>query len=302
MNTLSGLYPIVMALLSALMFAFTFLFVRIGVKTATTTTALWITLFVNVVFLWSLSLLIYGVQFQDWWQWRYFFLSGVFAPLLGRMFQFQGMARLGANITTPLTLTHPVISVLLAIAFLGEQITWLGFTGAMLVVIGSVVVGSEGGQQQTSSLNSVSRVYLLLPMAASLCYGVSVVFRKMGIDLGTDAITAAAVTCTSSWLFASAYVLATGQPRKIRCTRRELKFFVLAGIFSALGPMLLYLSLQHEGLVVIAPIAATTPLFVLLASWVFLRADELFSRKVVAGTVATVTGVVLVSAYGIAAG
>lgn len=172
-----------MALLSALMFAFTFLFVRIGVKTATTTTALWITLFVNVVFLWSLSLLIYGVQFQDWWQWRYFFLSGVFAPLLGRMFQFQGMARLGANITTPLTLTHPVISVLLAIAFLGEQITWLGFTGAMLVVIGSVVVGSEGGQQQTSSLNSVSRVYLLLPMAASLCYGVSVVFRKMGIDL-----------------------------------------------------------------------------------------------------------------------
>src|SRR5690606_20312150 len=150
------------------------------------------------------------------------------------------------------------------------------------------------------SLAQVPRTYLLLPLAASLCYGISVVFRKMGIDLGTDAITAAAVTCFSSWLFASLYVLATGKAGEIRCSRREFFFFVLAGVFSGLGPMLLYLSLQREALVVIAPIAATTPLFVLLVSWLFLRADELFTPKVITGTVATVAGVVLVSAYGIA--
>ena len=300
MSDISGMYPIIMALLSSLMFALTFICVRIGVKTATTTTALWITLFINVLFLWALSLMLYGAQFNQWWEWRYFFLSGMFAPLLGRMFQFQGMARLGANITTPLTLTHPVVSVLLAIAFLGEVITWLGFSGAMLVVIGSVIVGSEGGQQSTRTLARVPRRYLLLPLAASICYGISVVFRKMGIDLGTDAITAAAVTCTSSWFFASIYVLFSGQTSQIRCTRREMAFFVLAGIFSGLGPMLLYMALEREALVVIAPISATTPLFVLIVSWLLLRADELFTPKVLIGTVATVAGVILVSAYGIA--
>jgi uncharacterized membrane protein len=97
MTDVSGALPIGMALLSALMFALTFVFVRVGVKSASTTTALWLTLFVNVVFLWGWSLLVYGWQFEQWWEWRYFFLSGVFAPLLGRLFQFQGMAKLGAN-------------------------------------------------------------------------------------------------------------------------------------------------------------------------------------------------------------
>ncbi|WP_312256850.1 DMT family transporter [Stutzerimonas nitrititolerans] len=300
MTDVSGALPIGMALLSALMFALTFVFVRVGVKSASTTTALWLTLFVNVVFLWGWSLLVYGWQFEQWWEWRYFFLSGVFAPLLGRLFQFQGMAKLGANITTPLTLTHPVISVVLAILFLGEEVTNLGLLGALMVVLGSVVVGAQGGQNPTRSLQNVSRIYLLLPLVASLSYGISIVFRKIGIDIGSDAVTAAAVTCTSSWFFSTLYVLFTGAVGEIRCSRRELGFFVLAGVFSSLGPVLLYAALQFEGLVVIAPLAATTPLFVLLVSYVFIRADEIFTPQVVAGTVATVAGVILVTTYGLA--
>ncbi len=296
---LSGMLPIGLAMLSAFMFALTFLLVRVGVKSASTTTALWVTLFVNVVFLWSWSLLVHGWQFERWWEWRYFFLSGVFAPLLGRLFQFQGMARLGANITTPLTLTHPVISVALAILFLGESVSWIGILGALMVVLGSVVVGMQSGQNATNSLKRVSRVYLLLPLMASLCYGISIVFRKVGIDIGSDAVTAAAVTCTSSWLFSTLYVLASGSVGEIRCSWREFGFFVLAGIFSSLGPVLLYAALQFERLVVIAPLAATTPLFVLLMSYLFIRADEIFTPRVITGTFATVAGVILVTAYGL---
>tara|TARA_R110000796_G_scaffold252577_1_gene388033 strand:- start:3609 stop:4511 length:903 start_codon:yes stop_codon:yes gene_type:complete len=300
MTDVSGMLPIGMALLSAFMFALTFVFVRVGVKNASTATALWVTLFINVIFLWGWSLSVYGWQFEQWWEWRYFFLSGVFAPLLGRLFQFQGMAKLGANITTPLTLTHPVISVVLAILFLGEEVTNLGLLGALMVVLGSVVVGAQGGQNSTRSLQNVSRIYLLLPLIASLSYGISIVFRKIGIDIGSDAVTAAAVTCTSSWLFSTLYVVITGSIGEIRCSRREFGFFVLAGIFSSLGPVLLYAALQFEDLVVIAPLAATTPLFVLLVSYVFIRADEIFTPQVITGTVATVTGVILVTTYGLA--
>lgn len=300
MTDATAVIPIGLALLSALMFSLTFLLVRIGVKDASSATALWITLTVNVVLLWTWSLLINGEQFQDWWRWRYFFLSGMFAPLLGRLFQFQGMARLGANITTPLTLTHPVISVILAMLFLGERLTPLGLIGALLVVLGSVMVGAQGGQNDTRSLTTVPRRYLLLPALASLCYGISIVLRKMGIDIGTDAITAAAVTCSSSWLFATLYFLGAGSFPRMRCSSREFGYFLLAGLFSALGPVLLYAALQRESLVVIAPLAATTPLFVLLMSYLFIRADEIFTRPVLAGTFATVAGVVLVTTYGLA--
>ena len=300
MTQVSGAMSIGMALLSAFMFALTFVFVRIGVKSASTTTAWWLTLSINVVILWAWSLLVYGWQFEQWWEWRYFFLSGIFAPLLGRLFQFQGMAKLGANITTPLTLTHPVISVALAILFLGEEVTKLGLLGALMVVLGSVVVGAQGGQRSSGSLQNVSRNYLLLPLVASLSYGISIVFRKIGIDIGSDAVTAAAVTCTSAWIFSTLYVLITGSTDEIRCNRREFGVFLLAGFFSSLGPVLLYAALQFGELVVIAPLAATTPLFVLLVSYVYIRVDEIFTPQVIAGTFATVAGVILVTTYGLA--
>ena len=296
----SELIAVTLALTSALMFAFTFTLVRVGVKTASSETALWVTLAINVVFLWGWSLVGYGWQFGDWWQWRYFFIAGIFAPLLGRLFQFLGMAKLGSNITTPLTLTHPVVTLVLAMAFLGETLTLLGLFGALLVIIGSVFVGSQGGKNQTASLKAVPKSYLLLPMVASLSYGISMVFRKIGIDIGTDAVTAAAVTTTSSWLFASIYTGVSSGFRKIRCTTNEFGFFILAGIFSSLGPVLLYFSLQYADLVIVAPLASTTPLFVLLMSYLFLRADEIFTTKVVMGTIATVLGVMMVTMYGIA--
>jgi uncharacterized membrane protein len=296
----SELIAVTLSLTSALMFAFTFTLVRVGVKTASSETALWLTLSINVVFLWGWSLVGYGWQFGDWRQWQYFFIAGIFAPLLGRLFQFLGMAKLGSNITTPLTLTHPVVTLVLAIAFLGETLTTLGLFGAFLVIIGSVVVGSQRGKNETASLRAVPKTYLLLPMVASFSYGISMVFRKVGIDIGTDAVTAAAVTTTSSWFFASLYTGVRGSFKQIRCTRKELRFFILAGIFSSLGPVLLYFSLQYADLVVVAPLASTTPLFVLLMSYIFLRADEIFTTRVVMGTIATVLGVMMVTVYGIA--
>lgn len=44
-------------------------------------------------------------------------------------------------------------------------------------------------------------------MAASLSYGVSVVFRKIGIDHVADAVIAAAVTTTSSWGLLASYLI-----------------------------------------------------------------------------------------------
>ncbi|MFC6674165.1 hypothetical protein [Marinobacterium aestuariivivens] len=45
-----------------------------------------------------------------------------------------------------------------------------------------------------------------------------------------------------------------------------------------------------------APLAATTPLFVLLGTWLVSRQTELFSRAVMVGTVCTVIGVNLMTA------
>lgn len=290
---------IALALLSALMFAITFILVKAGVGAASSFTALWITLSVNVALLWGWSLLTRGWQFSNWWEWRHFVMAGMFAPLLGRLFQFQGMARLGASITTPLTLTHPVVTIFLAMAFLDETATLPSLLGAGLVLLGSLVVGAQGSHGASVGLGEASRFHLIFPLAASLAYGVSVVFRKVGIDTGTDAVTASAVTTTASWLFASLYLLLSGDLGGIRCSGRELCFFMLAGLFSSLGPVFLYLALQHGSLIIVSPLAATTPLFVLLTSYLFLRGEEIINRWVFLGTLATVLGVNITTFFGL---
>lgn len=293
-----SLLAIVLSLLSAVMFAGTFVLVKLGVTGASTLTALWLTLSVNVLFLWAWSLLRYGPQFEQWWQWRHFVLAGLFAPLLGRLFQFIGMARLGANITTPITLTHPLVTVIIAIAVLNETVTPTGLFGAIMVLAGSVAVGSQGSG--TPDMNSVlrRRRLLLLPLAASVSYGISVVFRKLGIDLGTDPVTAAAVTTTTSWLVVTLYAAGRRQLGLIQCTGSEFRYFIGAGLMSSFGPVFLFMALRTGSLVVVAPLAATTPLFVLLATWMLLREDELFSVRVLVGTVATVVGVGVLTAFG----
>lgn len=296
----TSLLPILMSLLSALMFAGTFILVKLGGSGASTLTALWVTLTVNVVFLWSWSLLRFGPQFEQGWQWRYFVIAGLFAPLLGRLFQFIGMARLGANITTPITLTHPLVTIVIAILVLNETVTLPGLIGGVMVLAGSLAVGSQSSDYADLNRLLQHRLLVLFPIAASFSYGISVVFRKIGIGMGTDAVTAAAVTTTTSWLVVTLYALARRQLGSIRCTASELRYFVGAGLMSSLGPVFLFIALRNGSLIIVAPLAATTPLFVLLATWFLLREDELFTGKVIIGTVATVSGVGLLTAFGLA--
>ena len=89
--------PILLSLASALMFAVTFVLVKITGKNVSSLAALCVTLTTNVVTLWGWSLLSAQVSISI--EWGYFAIAGIFAPLMGRFFQFQGMAKLGANIT-----------------------------------------------------------------------------------------------------------------------------------------------------------------------------------------------------------
>lgn len=301
----SEIIPVLLSLLSSLMFAVTFILVKIGVKNSSSLAALWLTLSVNVIFLWGWSLFRDNWMLTEWWEWRYFVLAGIFAPLLGRLFQFLGMESLGANIATPLTLTHPLFTVLLAIFFLGEEIDLAVLPGIGLVLLGTAFLGSQSGRQNGDSSIINLRWYLLLPLAASLSYGVSVVFRKIGIDNGTDPVIAAAITTTSSWVLLATYLFVSkvshiSRPDStIVCGRQELFVFSVAGLLSSLGPVFLYMALQGGRLSVVAPLASTTPLFVLLMTVIFMRGKDVVNRWMVLGTIATVIGVGSIVFFGI---
>ena len=64
----------------------------------------------------------------------------------GRVFNFIGVARLGATKTTPLVNIAPLFTTILAVVFLHEQITLKIFLGMLSIVAG---VAFLTGQKRT---------------------------------------------------------------------------------------------------------------------------------------------------------
>lgn len=285
--------PVGLAVVASLFFATSSTLVRARVRRASPMVALALSLSVNVVLLWAVSFAWYDVT-VDLWQWRFFIIAGVLAPVLGRFFNYSGIDKLGVNLSTPITYSNPLVSVFLAIVFLGERLTGLGFVGAFLVIVGGVVLGSvRGGNEVT-----FKRKYLVLPVLAALFYGSSQVFRKVGIDLVNEPILAAAVTTTTSWSLLMGYLLVRRHEHRLGVGRDEVVFFALAGFCTSVAIPTLYLALQLGTVVIVTPVQNTSPLFVLLLSYVFFRGEELFTPRVIAGTVGVVAGVILLSTFG----
>lgn len=76
----------------------------------------------------------------------WFAAVGILGPCLGRVFNYMGVARLGAARATPLINSSPLFTTVLALVFLREQITLKILLGVLCIVSGIVVLS---GQQRT---------------------------------------------------------------------------------------------------------------------------------------------------------
>ncbi len=288
------LLPVLLGLVAAVFFSASNIFVRAGITDSSPLLALLYSLTANVIVLWPIVFWLYDFQI-DLWAWRYFIVAGTLAPVLGRFFNYSGIDKLGINLSTPITYTNPLVSVVLATLFLGQQLLPMGYVGAVVIFVGSVILGTTRGE---SGIRTFKKRHLIFPILASLFYGGSHIFREVGIDLVSTPVLAAAVTTTTSWVWMVLYLGVTYRRHDFGITRREQVFFALAGMATATAIPVLYTALQIGDVVMVAPMTNTTPFWVLLLSFVFFRESELFTPRVIGGTALTVGGVILISTFG----
>jgi uncharacterized membrane protein len=282
--------PVLFALATALAFAVSTVIVRVGVRESSPLVALLVTMAVNVVVLWGVSLAWYDVS-VDLWAWRWFVLAGVFAPALGRLANYVGMQRLGVNVVSPISNMNPLVSVGLAVALLGERLPTAGYVGVFLAVAGGVVLATVRGD----GAHRVRRRDLLYPVFGALTYGTVQIFRKLGTGLVDEPIVGAAVNLSTSFVLVAVVVAATGRLETMALPRRDLLTFGAAGVVSSVGLASLYTALSVGKVAIVTPILNASPLFVLVLTGLFVRDGELFGRRVVVGTVTVVAGVVVLT-------
>ncbi len=281
------------ALVNAFLFSLHNILTKKGLRFSNPATAVVTSLGINMVFLWSASLLFVPLDSLTDSAILIFAVVGLFQPGLTRLLTYKGIETLGVAITDPIRASTPLFSALFAILFLSEAMTVPIFFATIVIIAGITLLSHRGG-----SLQKIRFRYILYPLSASLLAGVSQVLRKFGLAAIPHPFLAAAVTATSSFAVSLLIVLISEKRRATFLLNKEcLPFYLAAGVAVSLGMVSIYYALDLGKVTVVIPIASTGPLFSLTLSALFLRDVEKVTPKIVIGACLIISGVLLITLW-----
>jgi drug/metabolite transporter (DMT)-like permease len=234
-----------------------------------------------------------------------FLVAGVAYPALFRFLYYEGIDRVGASVTAAIMGAYPAVSVLLAIAALGENLGLVS-GGGILLIIGGVVLlqftqGAEDGDIEdvvTEKLASAAARDLLYPATATVFTGGAFVLIDYGLARFSDPIVATAVTQTPALLLFTGWAVVAGAGSgQLALGRPVLGAFVLGGAFNFVGWLGNFFALQTGSVVTVVPLINTMPLLILVITYGIQRQVPR-SGRVVTAVVAIVAGASLVQIGG----
>jgi drug/metabolite transporter (DMT)-like permease len=241
----------------------------------------------------ALALLIlsaFRTPILDWTAIVLFALNGLFALWLGRLLYFVAVERIGVAASSAIIGSNPLLSTLLAVIFLGEQVGQTTLAGVILVVLGVFLISGTGKE-------AVKLGPMVIPLLSALSYAVSNVLRKAALNVQPEPLLGAQVASVSGTLGLLGYLMASGRLSQLKVDRRDLGYFTSAGVVAAAGWLAFMMATEGGPVSVVTTIVFSYPLFSLLLSWVFLRKEERLTLRLVAGCLVIVIGVVLVSVF-----
>ncbi|MEK7341243.1 MAG: EamA family transporter [Candidatus Binatota bacterium] len=282
------------ALANAFLFALHNMLTKKGLRYSNPATAVITSLCINMVFLWTASILFVPLESLTNSAILIFAAVGLFQPGLTRFLTYKGIETLGVAITDPIRASTPLFSAFFAILLLGEQMTLPIFFATLLIIIGITLLSHRG----EGSVQQIRLLDIFYPLLASLLGGFSQVLRKFGMAAVPHPFLAAAVTASSSFIVSVLLLLISGRRKTtFRLNRGCLPFYLAAGVVVSLGMVSIYYALDLGKVTVVIPISSTGPLFALTLSALFLRDVERVTLKIVMGACLIISGVLLISLW-----
>lgn len=206
-----------------------------------------------------------------------FVAAGAVGASFGKIFYYKGIDKVGASKSTSVKNSSPILTVLLAVIVLGEELTFPVAVGSVLIVIGILVlyrveVKGEEGPSRVS--------YFFYPLMAALCFGINPVFKKIGID-ASSLPTLGAVISQSTALIV---MLTVGRFLKIkpkweRIPTKSLILFSLSGVTEALGSLFTFFALVYAPASLVSPIWRMSPLVTFVLAHFTLRGIEVVTLR-----------------------
>jgi drug/metabolite transporter (DMT)-like permease len=287
---LSSIPPQLIALAAALSYAISGIAAKRGMRYSTPITVTLVSLTIHAGGLWLILFLTSGVPVVASFVIMLFVITGTLQPII-RLFTYAGIFHLGASRGTTIRGSHPFFSTMIAILFLGEKASVWVILGTVLIVGGVTLISWQPAAQR----GGFRWLHLGFPLGAALLAGVSHPIRRYALGLANEPLFFAAVVGLVSLIWMSGYLLLPLGTEQPVWNRRALGPFVIAGLFETLGIVLVITALSVGQVVIVSPIVATSPLWILLGTWLFLRDIERLNSLTVVGAFCVVSGTVAIS-------
>jgi uncharacterized membrane protein len=234
-----------------------------------------------------------------------FVVAGIVYPALFRFLYYEGIDRVGASITAAIMGGYPAVSVVLAVAVLGDVLGGISAGGIALIIAGVVVLQltqeTEDGDIDdvvTEKLVAANPRDLVYPLAAMVFTGSAFVLIDFGLADYPDPVLATAVTQTPALFIFTGWAVADGAASgQLHLGRKVLGAFVLAGAFNFIGWLANFFALQSGSIVTVVPLLNTVPLLILGITYGMER-DVPRSPRILGAVLAIVAGATLVQIGG----
>ena len=219
--------------------------------------------------------------------WLFLVLSGM-ATGASWLCYFRALGLGDVNKVVPIDKSSTVLTILLALIFLGEQITWIKAVAVVLIGVGTFLMIDK---KKNTEEKVPRRGWLIYAVLSAVFASLTSILGKVGIDgvesnLGTAIRTA--VVLAMSWLI----VFIKGKQHAVRSIPRgELCFICLSGISTG-GSWLCYYKALRDGLAsVVVPIDKLSILVSVAFSAVVFH--ERLRKKAALGLLLIVAGTLL---------
>jgi drug/metabolite transporter (DMT)-like permease len=221
-------------------------------------------------------------------------ISVLFGAVIGDTVYLWSQHRIGVSYAFPIAMSFPIITFFLAVFFLNEPLIISRLVGAIIVVIGIVLISNEQNRSQKmiEIPKALDILGILGAIITAVLYAVGTIVLQVGIE-GVDPITGNLIRMIVGSI-AFVPIVAVARVGGMTWPSRKATILVLiAGFFGmAVGSLLYVAAVAMVGAAIMSVISSTAPLFAIPVSVLFLKEKVTFIAGI--GVLATILGVFLV--------
>ena len=197
---------------------------------------------------------------------------------------FRALSKGDINKVVPIDKSSTVLTIILAVIFLGERVTVYKTLGVVFIAIGTLLMIEKKDTEKKSE----GEGWLIYALLSAFFASLTTILGKIGIEgvesnLGTAIRTA--VVIVMSFLMV-AFTGKTGEIKKI--DKKELGFILLSGLSTGASWLCYYKALQDGEAGIVVPIDKLSILVTIAFSYIVFK--EKLSKKAMLGLVMIVFG------------